>query len=213
MHDFILNEAVFHAWSDRFIPPEQPIIEWARQFQSKDKVALDIGAHVGDWAVDMALYSAYVDAWEPQAKTFHLLQANCNRYSNIFCHKSALGNESKFGVKLYIPSADGGGSSLVRTPIHKFAPAEDVTVNCLDAFGCTNISLIKIDVEGHECEVIAGGLGTLKASGWPRLIFEAWSYDWFAPEKARLMDYVKSLGYTVVPVSGNDWTFLAERRS
>jgi FkbM family methyltransferase len=112
LHKFILTPEIIHAWGDSIIPPEQCLIEWARQFQSKDKVALDIGAHVGDWAVDMADYSKEVHAFEAQTSTYKLLLANAKGYSNIWCHSGAL-CEKRGDVDLAIRSPDGGGSSVV----------------------------------------------------------------------------------------------------
>jgi FkbM family methyltransferase len=224
LHKFILTPEIIHAWGDSIIPPEQCLIEWARQFQSKDKVALDIGAHVGDWAVDMADYSKEVHAFEAQTSTYKLLLANAKGYSNIWCHSGAL-CEKRGDVDLAIRSPDGGGSSVVLYALSKFGNSqgivdlavqqgrvalETVRAYTLDSCEIRNISFIKLDVEGAERLVLQGGVETLEASGWPLLIYEAWSQDWYQEEHEKLKAYIKSLGYRIRPVTWPD-TYVAEK--
>ncbi len=209
-HDFILTPAIEHGWGGK-VPIEQPLIEWARQFQDKSKTAIDVGAHVGDWSVDMSQYSEDVHAFEAQRLTYGLLIANCSWYTNVQCHNMALSDE-KGPATLHLVGRDGGKSSLLKTPIHVELSHEYVRMVPLDWYDIDNIALIKIDVEGHERQVIKGALKTLQRSGWPRIIFECWSYPWFTSQKAKLMDYIASLGYTVIPIDWPDM-YLAERRA
>ena len=117
-----------------------------------------------------------------------------------------------YGAKIGILGLNGSGkSSLLKTPIHVELRSEMVEVYTLDSFYIEEIGLIKIDVEGGELGVLKGATKTLKGSGWPRIIFECWSYPWFAMQKIELMDYLASLGYTVTPIEWPDM-FLAERR-
>lgn len=207
-HNFILTEDVFRAWGNRFTPIEAPLIEWAQQFQRSDADALDIGAHVGDWAVDMCQHSRTVHAFEPQLSTSRLLFANCKLYKNIRVHPVALSDDDGAKV-LHINSTDGGSSSLLETPMHAAAACEPVIVHKLDQYKLTNVALIKLDVEGNERKVIRGGLQVLQDSGWPRIIFESWSYPWHAEERAALMAYLDVLGYKVYAINWPDM-FLAE---
>jgi FkbM family methyltransferase len=233
MHQFILTPAIRRAWCDRDVPPEQPLIEWARQLQAPDTIALDIGAHVGDWAVDMAGHSREVHAFEAQGETFELLRANCIRYSNVKLHHVALGAGSgttdlhiipddggkssidftpihREFADLRVISDDGGGSSIEASPMHRAARIERVPLEPLDAYNLTDVGLIKIDVEGAELVVIRGAIETLRRSRWPKILFEAWSYDWFAQKREELFGYLNSIGYRITPINWPDM-FLAER--
>jgi hypothetical protein len=58
------------------------------------------------------------------------------------------------------------------------------------------VSLIKIDVEGMELEVIEGAVDTINRCS-PMLIFEAWDTDWFAVHRTKVMQFVESLGYSL----------------
>ena len=208
-HEFILTPAIEHGWGGK-VPIEQRLIEWARQFQSKDKVAIDVGAHVGDWSVDMTWYSKEVHAFEAQRLTYGLLVANCAGYKNVYEHYIALGEEGGCAA-LHLVGEDGGKTSLLKTPLHIEGRTEGVSVQALDNYFIEKVGLIKLDVEGGELGVLKGATRTLMDSGWPRLIFECWSYPWFAMQKARLMDHIEALGYTIVPIDWPDM-YLAERR-
>lgn len=75
---------------------------------------------------------------------------------------------------------------------------------------------MKIDVEGHEKEVLEGALETLKRNNYPTFIFESWS-PWRDDEgscparqlRKELLEYIESIGYKVIPVSEWDEQFIA----
>jgi FkbM family methyltransferase len=223
-HEFVFTESIRRMWQDKPTPVEQPLIEWARQFQAKDKVALDLGANIGMWAVDMSRHSKQVHAFEPQKAMFGMLELNCAPYGNIETYRVALSNTMGEGT-LHKISPCGGGTSLhfirprwqefeeYRAPGYK--PPTEITSLCpLDEFKIKNISLVKIDVEGHEKEVVEGGVQTLKNSGWPPIIVEVWKAIWFAQQRGDFFTYMSGLGYTPTLI---DWApdemHLLERKS
>jgi hypothetical protein len=61
-----------------------------------------------------------------------------------------------------------------------------------------NVRLIKIDVEGHELEVLKGGIETIKYNKYPPIIFEAWTWKpWYQEKRTALFDYLKGHGYEI----------------
>lgn len=200
---------------------EQPVINWAMDnFVKDDKVCIDIGAHVGVWALQMARKAKHVHAFECSPKTFNYLCANIALQDlNYSINKYNVALSNKEGVSEYYmrDKLDGGGNGLV-----KFNQDGDnmdrveVPTITLDSFGFKNIGFIKIDVEGHEKQVLEGAVNTLKENNYPPFVFESWipnsADDHNIPRtmlRKELFDYIVSLGYKIHPVAGWPEQFLA----
>jgi hypothetical protein len=77
---------------------------------------------------------------------------------------------------------------------------EDVEIRPLDAYGHTNVRLIKIDVEGMELPVIRGAHRTIVDSGFPPILFEMWNeavFPAFAEQNEAVVRHFTELGYAV----------------
>jgi FkbM family methyltransferase len=75
----------------------------------------------------------------------------------------------------------------------------------LDLLAFSNVKLIKIDVEGHELEVLKGGIETIKANNYPPIIFEAWTWKpWYQEKRKELFDYLEGLGYEIQQLGQNN---------
>jgi hypothetical protein len=78
----------------------------------------------------------------------------------------------------------------------------------LDSMQYEKVRLIKIDVEGHELQVLQGAEHTLRENNYPPIIFEAWT--WKFPEKRQaLFSHLKGLGYEITEIGQNN---LAQRK-
>jgi FkbM family methyltransferase len=194
---------------------EQNLIDWTKEFCSPERTTLDIGAHTGTYALQLAPYSSDVEAFEPQRMTFYGLCGGValSQQKNIFCHHCALGDKeqaSKEWLDLHIVSEDGGGSSICHQENDKSVlDIEKVRVKTLDSFGWEEkgIGFIKIDVEGNEPAVIRGGKETLRGNHYPRILFEANSPD----EWNKVNEECIALEYRVMPIRGYFNMFLAHR--
>jgi FkbM family methyltransferase len=198
--------------------PEKSLIEWCKTQCDKTKIFVDIGAHMGTYALSLAPFCKEVHAFECQRMTYYQLCAGIalNGYENIQAYNFALSkaedNEKMLSLKII--SEDGGGSSIRHLPTNeKFLKEEQVKVRSLDSFHLENIGFIKIDVEGAEIDVLKGAEETLKRSGWPSFIFEAWPDAWYAKQKEELFSYIKNLGYTLEPIPGYPQMFLARKKT
>ncbi len=194
--------------------PEKNLIDWSLKFCDKSKIFVDIGAHMGTYALSLAPYCKEVHAFECQRMTYYQLCAGIalNSLDNVYPYNFALGNNQDSGkqMKLKIISEDGGGSSICNLPInHHCLREEQVTIKNLDSFHLENVGFLKIDVEGAEIDVLKGAQETLKRSGWPPFIFEAWPDTWYEKQKEELMYYIRSLGYTISTIHGYPQMFLA----
>jgi FkbM family methyltransferase len=148
---------------------------------SKNGVVIDVGANVGDYISELVRIneSITIHAFEPHPLTFLKLRKNTENYSNVFIYNK--GASSKCGLlNLYDYGSNDGSehASLFREVINEIHGSKSVTsheVELIDLDGfiennnIVEISLLKIDTEGNELEVIRGCTKSI-ASGKIKLI-------------------------------------------
>lgn len=197
---------------------ERDIIEWAKTLIDPSTLFLDIGAHVGTYSLGFANACAGVHSFECSPKTFNYLCANIALREldyKITPHRTALGNMVGT-IPYYIRTPDGGGNRCIDFN-GKECPSVPVSITTLDSFGFTNIGLIKMDVEGFESMVLEGARETLKANGYPRVLFESWQ-PWRESEgvpairlREELFATFNRVGYNqITPIRGWDEMFIAD---
>jgi len=200
---------------------ERGFVDWASSnFIKKDKNVIDIGAHIGWYTIKMAQEANHVYSFECSPKSFNYLCANIalNKQDyKVTKHNCALGNETG-NTKYYIRDQnDGGGNgvSVFEYDNIKNTPHIDVPIKTLDSFELTNINFIKIDVEGHEKNVLQGAVKTIIDNDYPKILFESWDETQeklnFPSIKLReeLFEFINNLEYKIVKLSHD--MFLAER--
>jgi FkbM family methyltransferase len=202
--DYMVNNGIY----------EYPIIRWCEQFLTPTGTFIDCGAHCGTFSILLSKFCKEVWAFEAQKSTFDCLSVgvSINQCNNVKINHIALGASEGEGI-LHHVSEDGGMSSLSKeSSIHtnqKIIKEEPVKIRNLDSYNITNIDFMKIDVEGHELEVIKGATLTLINSYFPPFIFEAWPDYWYKEQREQLITYVKQLGYQVFLLSGTNHMYLA----
>jgi len=137
-------------------------------------VAIDIGANKGVYSYLLSRTCRAVEAFEPNPKIFDLLR-RCVP-ANVSVHEVALSNATGT-AEMMLPihrtgrySNQGGTLQTKKVEGREFGtwPVEQ---RRLDSYGFTDVSFIKIDVEGFELEVLEGGAETL-ARERPALLIE-----------------------------------------
>ena len=187
---------------------EKHLIDWSKQFCSRDKTFLDIGAHTGTYSIYLAPYSKQVISFEPQKMTYYALCGSVALSSlyNVTCHNFGLGSQEQVGInELKIRSVDGGGSSLHDLG-DRILGTENIEIKTLDSLNLSDIGFIKMDVENNELQVLKGGFNTIKKYK-PVILFEANSKE----QSLELFRYIKDeLNYNkIIGISGVNNMFLA----
>lgn len=181
-----------------------------------DGIVIDIGANLGSFVVPLAKQrpDLQFEAFEPQRIVYYQLCANTflNRLSNVYAHNVGVSNEQRitsYVLPNYAEETNIGAFSIdfdtrlkdyeVRTE----GFTERMIIIPLDSMQYEKVRLIKIDVEGHELQVLQGAEYTLRENNYPPIIFEAWT--WKFPEKRQaVFDHLESLGYEIAQIGQNN---------
>jgi FkbM family methyltransferase len=124
----------------------------ARLPPTRRRVCVDIGGHVGLWAMWLAPAFREVHAFEPAPRHAELFRHNVPN-SNVTLHEVALGDGP--GVCEVQWFGESSGSTFVRPG------TGDVEVRSLDSYELNDVDFIKLDVEGFELQVVEGARATL----------------------------------------------------
>jgi FkbM family methyltransferase len=200
---------------------ERHYIDWAMQnFVCSNKNVIDIGAHIGWYTVSFAKKANHVYSFECSPKSFNYLCGNIALNSvdyKVTKFNCALSNETGLTPYYIRDPNDGGGNGISKFEYDniKNTPHINVPKNTLDSYNLTNVGFIKIDVEGHEKEVLEGSVETIKNNNYPKILFESWDehqekHHFPAIKlKQELFEFIYSLGYSIIKV-GQDM-YLAEK--
>jgi FkbM family methyltransferase len=200
---------------------ERGYINWiCENFVKPDKNVIDIGAHIGWYTLDMASKCNHVYSFECSPKSFNYLCANIALNSldyKVTKYNCALSNNEGITQYYIRDPKDGGGNGISKFEydnIHQ-TPSIDVPIKTLDSFELKNVNFIKIDVEGHEKEVLQGSIQTIINNNYPKILFESWDEHQekngipAIKLKQELFEYIYSLGYKIIKV-GQDM-YIAEK--
>ena len=143
--------------------PNEEILSVSRACTDAESVVVDIGAHIGTFALPMVRYVKSVIAYEASPETAVLLSRNAslNKLSLRILNK-ALG-AVKGRASLFTRNASNAGANTL-------VKGGDIPVVPLDS-EVERADFIKIDVEGMELEVLAGAERIIQNSR-PIILFE-----------------------------------------
>jgi FkbM family methyltransferase len=142
-------------------------------------VAFDIGANRGQTAELLSEIGAVTYAFEPIPECVTEIEAR--NLPNVTIIRTALSDEEGT-AKFHLDERIGAGmeASSLRVLEGVIGKTIEVPVTTIDRFAAQhNVApdFIKIDVEGVEEKVIAGGMQTIRRHR-PTIIFEVWGYNW-----------------------------------
>ena len=155
-----------HFWWQRFRGKLEPELLFLLSGGVKSGMAIDVGANQGIYTYALAKIFERVDAFEPNKSVTSRLECYLSR--KVTLHHYALSCDEGEAT-LYIPSSSrgveySGWASLDRKTLPATATAirtKTVKSKSLDSFAFGNVAFIKIDVEGHELQVLEGAVETI----------------------------------------------------
>jgi FkbM family methyltransferase len=156
---------LFHL--EQFTADNETVLDQLESIAVTCNNAIDVGSNIGLYTYAMSRVFENVHSFEINPNLSHLL--NKSQIKNVRVYKYGLSSEP--GVaQFYIPKVDGqklvGWGSLDKTNCPNAEELIEIKVQLatLDSFELQNISFIKIDVEGHEVEVLKGAMNTIHES-------------------------------------------------
>lgn len=166
-------------------------------------VFFDVGAYFGYYALLAAKRGARAFAFEPSPGNFALLETQIalNSLDQVQAFQLALSHAPGWGRFAVAAPENRGTGHLVGA----HDEGEEVLLTTLDAFmtehGITRLDAMKVDVEGAELQVLAGGRETLQRHR-PTLLVEVNGpcLQRFGRSEAELVQMLRELGYELFRV-------------
>ncbi|MFN8358257.1 MAG: FkbM family methyltransferase [Spirosomataceae bacterium] len=192
----------------------EPDIWQIPQFCNAHTRVIDVGANMGIYSRWMAKHAQYVESFECNPSLINSLKQVLPL--NVKIHDYALSSSSGKTVLRFDPNNTGIGTVEVNNLLDQnegIKKIQEVAVKLarLDDFAFDAVSFIKIDVEGHELEVLKGAENTLKKFH-PALLIEI--EERHCPGNlVRVPDWLKTLDYLPCILTENTITPIQELNS
>jgi FkbM family methyltransferase len=165
---YFVNDEMIGSSLQRYGEYQQLELEFLLSILTPDSVVYDVGANVGYHTTAFASCAQQVISFEPNPQNFALLQQNTADHDRITRYQAAVSNTMGTGyINDFNPAVLGNFG-------HMTMSTSGIEVPCmtLDSLNHAPPDLIKIDVEGHEYEVLQGSIHLLK-SRRPVVYYEA----------------------------------------
>jgi FkbM family methyltransferase len=154
--------------------------DWKHQFvkqleSRRVDVVFDVGANSGQYVTELrrAAYKGRIVSFEPLSRPFSILERKASTDPLWDCRQCALG-DSDGTVSINVAGNAGQSSSILPMlkshqdafPWANYIGTEDVPIRRLDSvspefLGPDGVTFLKVDVQGFEKQVLAGGKSTL----------------------------------------------------
>jgi len=192
-------------------------VNFYRKFIQEGDLAIDIGAHIGDTTLPMALAAGktgMVLAFDPNPYVFRLLQQNATlnpgKTTIIPLNYAVTAHDGDFFYNSSEASFNNGGIAETEQNYHgKFGLKEKVRGINLERYLLTShperlsrLKLIKIDAEGYDVDIIRS-IYEIIGKYKPYLIFECFR-QLGKEERMQLYDLIAIKGYKLYHISDFD---------
>lgn len=161
---------------------EKSICKKLKYLKQDSYCLFDVGANKGDFTKMILDFfnndTIEIHSFEPSKATFELLSNNI-KSDKVILNNKGLGKEAGI-FPFYTDSPGSGIASLTKRQLDylgvDFDYSEDVLIDTLDEYCLANnikeIDLLKLDVEGHEFDVLEGSKEMLKRKMIKMISFE-----------------------------------------
>jgi FkbM family methyltransferase len=169
-----------------------PEFRFLTRLVGRGQTAVDVGGNLGVYTYALSKLCRRVEVFEPVSLYADLIRAF--PAPNVRVHEVAL--SSQVGTQRLYFAREAGLVDMGRGSLSPLDPGSDsleTRVDTLDNFGLADVSFIKIDVEGHELDVLKGATETLTRQR-PNLLVEIEQRHLQHPMKI-VFDYLEGLGY------------------
>lgn len=175
---------------------------------SKFSTFIDVGANIGNHSLFFSKISNKVFSYEPNPNSYELLKFNTRNAPNISIYNIGISNrnEKQFLNESNFNIGDSAiVSSIAKQDIDKAGltihEIESFRLDDLQDFSNEEISMIKIDVEGHELEVMAGAKNLIHKNR-PLLIFEH-NIEISKEKTLKINNFLKQIDYVIYLIQPN----------
>jgi len=178
-------------------------MNWMREFfteHGRKPNIVDAGTNIGEMCVYFSEYAETIWAFEPIPSTHEITQMNLknNNVNNVILYNYALGSEDAVLHMSFNENGNNDEAKIVKKPNKN---SIEVNVRRLDDFDF-GVDYLKIDVEGHELEMLKGSVETIKTYK-PAIQIECWVRKGKDPVVQERLDnnrvavygFLKDLGY------------------
>jgi len=154
---------------------EDELLSFILHNYNNQKNIIDIGANIGNHSLFFAKYMKCnkIYSFEPFSKNIELFKKNLSGYQNCILFEKALSDKNTNRILYNTEMNNFGGFSLDKQ--QNSFQVSSMDVEKLDNYNFTDVTLIKIDVENHENEVLIGSKQTILHNK-PIVILENNSY-------------------------------------
>lgn len=150
-------------------------------------VLIDVGAHIGYYSLYMLPRVTAVYCFEPDPRARRMLEDNVKNQQNVFVFPWAVGEAAGRARFVLEEHAELSHLGTETDDPNKFIVVDAVTIDSFVSTRHLEVEIIKIDVEGHDAEVVLGATRVLREQQ-PLVLTEA-KFDTVLLAIARQVSY------------------------